>query len=88
MFKSYFIVETYPGEATPFDENKVRHLKHHVAAAFSNLTAGCVSIHSIEHLWPKSSLILLHPVIIIVGLLLAMDLGGSTFPNSIPNREP
>ena len=88
MFKSYFIVETYRLEATPLDENQIRHVKHHAAAAFSNLTAGCVSIHSIEHLCPKSSLILLHPVIIIVGLLLAVDLGRSTSPNSIPSREP
>ena len=88
MFNSYFIVETYPVEATFFDENQIRHVMYHAAAAFSNLTAGCVSIHSIEHLCPKSSLILLHPVIIIVGLLLAMDSRRSTSPNLIPSREP
>lgn len=42
-----------------------------IGYALSNLTAGCVSIHSIEHLWPKSSRILAQPVMIMVGLQLA-----------------
>ena len=53
----------------PTLRNQPAHAKDYdAAAAFSNLTAGCDSIHSIEHLCPRSSLILLHPVIIIVGL--------------------